>query len=164
MIATATSSWVRVGAAGMLLTLATVAPAAAQRAQDRPVILALPEAFPEVSQPGVDALALVYRFGGPGGRADIIVLNPAHASPQALRVAVLALRRFRESGELDGGRKLVIPVVPDSPTARGRAASFGAALERLRSRPRAGGIQGLGAARWLEFHDVDEISRSSRTG
>jgi hypothetical protein len=107
----------------------------------------------------VDALAVVYRFGGPSGRADIIVLNPAHASAQGLRVAVMALRRFRENGELDGGRKLVIPVLPAPPGAQEEAASLRAVLERLRKQTHTGGVQGIGAARWLEFRNLDEVGR-----
>jgi len=159
MLATAARWLAGAGGAAILTLGALAAPAPAQqgRGLDRPVIVALPDVFPALEAPGVDALALVYRFGGPRGRADIIVLNPAHATPEALRVAVLALRRLRANRELDSGRKLVIPVVPDPPAAQRDAARFRALLERLRNDSRAGGIEGLGAARWLEFRGVDEI-------
>ncbi len=160
MLATATCRLARAGVVivGLGVSAAPV-PAQQGRGPNRPVIVALPEVFPAPTRPGVDALALVYRFGGRQGRADIIVLNPAYATPHALRVAVLALRWFRATQELDSGRKLVIPVVPDPPGAQDRAASFRPLLERLRSDSRVGIIEGVGAARWLEFGGVHEIGR-----
>lgn len=128
--------------------------AAAQSRARAPVRAAVPDSFPV---PG--AKALVLRYAG-AQKPDVIMLNSANATPEALAAAIAFLqtdRRATPAPEHDE----VITVTGFAPARTTRAtvlAKAAAKLAELHARPVAR-IGNLGPGRWLELADATLLPR-----
>ncbi|HET9947746.1 MAG TPA: hypothetical protein VFQ22_02355 [Longimicrobiales bacterium] len=127
----------------LLIVGLALAPASvlAQTPSDHPLFLALPERFPEL-----DARVVLIREPS----RDVVVLNPADATPEALFTGLRLLRRFRDRPRPPGeGQMIPITgfVVPPALYEADRA-RLERYLAELRGRP-VTGLGTLGAGRWL---------------
>lgn len=138
----------------LLLALASAAPvgssATAQQPVANPVVVILPDSFPQTTFPGApqsDARLMIVREPG---KQDVIVLNAAHATPDALRFAFDALKmhrtRFPDIREPMAIRIAELPAgIP-----RRSPAAFAATLAQLRAAP-VSQLGRLGRGRRIEL-------------
>lgn len=137
-----------------LVTLFTVVLpfGAAGMAQEggRPVILVLPDSFPQATFSGApqsDARLMIMREPG---KTDVIVLNPAHATPGVLAAALVILARHRTMmPDPQHPTALRVTELPSRAPQRSHA-RLSAILERLQTQPR-GPVGRLGRGRQIEF-------------
>ena len=121
-------------------------PLAAQHGNpQRPVYVAMPDAYPEV---GVESTAMVFRDTG----RDVILVRRSGTTARDLAAAALALGRMR-SAELNPDSPSIHPVVgyvlpPDDEERLVRW--MGEVLDRLEARPTAE-LGNLGAGRWMRW-------------
>lgn len=119
----------------------------------RPVIVVLPDVFPQATFSGApqsDARVMIMREPG---KTDVIVLNPAHATPGAIAAALVILRRHRTMmPDPQHPTALRVTEIPSEAPQRSHA-TLSAILERLQRQPH--GIVGrLGRGRQIEL-DAD---------
>ena len=121
--------------------LATPVAAAAQNAHAAPVFVAVPETFPDL-----DARALIVREGG----RDIVVLDPAQVTVEALAMSLFVLGSVRErypeptEGELIPVTGFAMTRAPSGEHLRRIVGT----LKRLESAPTAS-VGNLGPGRWV---------------
>ena len=131
---------------GLLALVAATSPARilGQGSSERPVFLAMPEAFPEL-----DARVVLMREPG----RDIVILREADASAETLRVALLLLRRLDREGPPAIDRAQIVPVTGfagGEELEPERRAALDAALDELRAQPLAN-VGNLGWGRWMRL-------------
>jgi hypothetical protein len=134
---------------GLLSFAAGLAPqaVAGQRSDSLPVVLTIPETFPDV-----DARVVLMREGD----RDIVVLDASDAEPETLSVALMILRRAQnERPSVPRGRGYMIPITGYA--SRGeltqeRRAWLQEVLDELKARPLSN-VGNLGMGRWLRFQD-----------
>ena len=127
-----------------LLGVTTPAYLAGQSSGQRPIFLALPQAFPEI-----DARVVLMREPG----RDIVVLDAADASPETLHVALLLLRRVSRERQAPTELGQMIPItgfVPRGEIDTERRERLVMALTQLRERPLAN-VGNLGLGRWMRY-------------
>ncbi|HEX7052282.1 MAG TPA: hypothetical protein VF188_18895 [Longimicrobiales bacterium] len=111
------------------------------------MIVAVPDSFPATS-----AHALVIRYAGPN-QQDVILLNPAGATVEALAVALTTLRERRTSRSMPLHTE--VTTIQDF-APRGAAHRAYARLERVLNdllAQRRSRIGNLGLGRWIELAD-----------
>jgi len=129
-----------------LTVLAAPQRTVAQGSSDRPVFLAMPETFPDI-----DARVVLMREPG----RDIVILHQDDADPNALRVALMLMKRLDRESPPTADHTQIVPVTgfaggPDLDPER-RAVLEGA-LADLRTRPLAN-VGNLGWGRWMRFQE-----------
>ena len=137
-----------VGLLGFLALVALAAPqgAAGQDSSERPVFLAMPETFPDI-----DARVVLMREPG----RDIVILHEDDPDPNALRVALMLLKRLDRENPPTADHTQIVPVTgfaggPELEPER-RAVLEGA-LADLRTQPLAN-VGNLGWGRWMRFQE-----------
>jgi hypothetical protein len=123
----------------VLLALASAVPigssATAQQPAAIPVVVIIPDSFPQTTFPGAPQSDTPLMIVREPGKKDVIVLNSAHATPDALRFAFDALTRHRTMfPDVRESMAIRIAELPTRIPQRSRAA-FAAALAQLRAAP-----------------------------
>ena len=136
------------GLLGLAVVLALASPhgVRAQGQSERPVFLAMPETFPDL-----DARVVLMREPG----RDIVILREGDADPNALRVALMLLRRLDRDNPPTADRTQIVPVTGfagGSDLEPDRRAVLEGALAELRSQPLAS-VGNLGWGRWMRFRE-----------
>lgn len=133
---------------GLLALVAVASPrhVAGQGASERPVFLALPQAFPEL-----DARVVLMREPG----RDIVILREGDDEPETLRVALMLLKRLDRENPPAADRTQIVPITGfaggrELDPERRRA--LDEALNELRSQPFAN-VGNLGWGRWMRFRE-----------
>lgn len=142
-------AWAAVLLALFAIVLPSASPGIAQYG-GRPVIVLLPDVFPQSTFPGAPQTSVRLTIVREPGKTDVIVLNPAHATPDALGAALVMLRRHRTMLP-DVAQPTAMQITEFPPQARGRSqAAVSAVLQRLLAQPRSA-LGRLGRGRQIEF-------------
>jgi len=136
------------GLLGLVAIVALAAPqgALAQVQSERPVFLAMPETFPDL-----DARVVLMREPG----RDIVILRESDMDPNALRVALMLMKRLDRENPPTADRTQIVPVTGfagGAELAPDRRAFLEGALADLRSQPVAN-VGNLGWGRWMRFRE-----------
>ena len=127
----------------LVVALASILIAAPASAQNRAVIVVVPDAFP-----AIDARAIVLRERD----RDVLLLPPDGADVDALAVSLDALRRARQR-EASPSVGEMIPITGFAVTAEaapGERARLSRVLERLERQPTTS-IGDFGSGRWILY-------------
>lgn len=125
-------------------------PVFAQSAAMRPVIVAVPEDFPEGMVPGGPQENIVAVTLREPGQTDIVVLNREYATPAGLAAAIAGLKRGRARlPDPEKGVMVVTRAATQPRTSKARDVMV-AALETVLAQPPSR-IGNLGPGRWFEF-------------
>ena len=140
----------------LAIAIASGAPAAAQGQARKPVVVALPDSFPETHEPRgqiTGVRGMVVRFASPGKR-DMVILKHDDASPETLAAAINLLRRFRREVPNPQSDRVatLVDFVPPKLTPAAREA-LAARLRELNSQ-QASRVGNLGSGRWIEIPDA----------
>jgi hypothetical protein len=137
-----------IGLLGIMTLVATPVPhrATAQGNSERPVFLAMPETFPDI-----DARVVLMREPG----RDIVILHEDDLDPNALRVALMLLKRLDRENPPTAGRTQIVPVTgfaggPELEPER--RATLEGVLADLQTQPFAN-VGNLGWGRWMRFRE-----------
>lgn len=109
------------------------------------LFVAIPEVFPDV-----DARAVIIRERG----MDVVLLREEEATPEALAMSLVVLRRVREQHPRPENGQM-IPIqgfVFTSPLSVQYRARLAATLARLKRRPTSS-VGNLGRGRWVRYRD-----------
>lgn len=134
------------GTLGLVAIVALASPrwAVTQGPSERPVFLAMPQTFPEL-----DARVVLMREPG----RDIVILRENDADPNALRVALMLMKRLDRENPPGSDHTQIVPVTGFAGGADlepERRAVLEAALADLRRQPLAN-VGNLGWGRWMRF-------------
>ncbi len=107
------------------------------------IFVAIPEAFPEI-----EARAVIIREG----RGDVVLLRAGEATPEALAMSLVVLRRVRgEDPAPKNGQMIPITgFVITSPMSQAYRADLASVLDRLARRPTTE-VGNLGPGKWVRF-------------
>ncbi|HEX7238896.1 MAG TPA: hypothetical protein VF263_01410 [Longimicrobiaceae bacterium] len=124
-------------------------PAAAQQPAKQPVVIGIPDAFPRQG-----ARAMVFRYASAGNR-DVVLLDGASATPEALAAAVLLVRDLRRSHPKlkDDQVATLTRFTPPRGLDPRTLSALASRLEELKRRP-SSRIGSLGSGRWIELADA----------
>ena len=149
-------AWTTVLLALVAVALPLGSPGVAQHG-GRPVVVLIPDVFPQVTFAGApqgEARLMIVREPG---KTDIIVLNPAHATPDAMGAALVLLRRHRTMFP-DPARPTSVQVTEFPPLSNRRShAAFSALLRRLQAQPHAPAAR-FGRGRQIQL-DPDSVDQ-----
>jgi len=146
----------RVAAAGVVTTAAMAlllmlpSPGSAQQAAGQPVVVALPDTFPQAFLPGMAQGAPSAVIIREPGQKDLVVLHPQHATPATLAVALSQLRKHRLAVP---SPQQGVAMVINGPAPRGKQQpdpELEAGLARLAGSPRTA-LKKFGPARSIEL-------------
>lgn len=140
----------------LVIAVAFGAPAAAQGQARKPVIVALPDSFPETHEPRgqiTSVRGMVVRFASPG-KQDMVILKRDDASPETLAAAINLLRKFRNAVHNPQSDRVatLVGFVPPKLTPASREA-LAARLRQLDSQ-QTSRVGNLGRGRWIEIPDA----------
>ncbi|HEX7052036.1 MAG TPA: hypothetical protein VF188_17645 [Longimicrobiales bacterium] len=141
-------------AVAVLVPVIRAVPALGQSGVMRPVIVAVPDVFPEEKVPGEPRDNVVSVILRAPGQTDIVVLNGEYATPAGLAAAINGLKRSRVAMANPERGTLLVLRTASPPRSRRALGTMVAALAKIRAQPPSR-VGDIGRGRWFEFPAKD---------